>query len=234
MNRGLRIARQLLLDINALGMPCATEFLDTISPQYTADLVAWGAIGARTTESQVHREMASGLPCPVGFKNSTSGDMKVALDAVMAAKSSHCYLGVTEDGSTAVITSEGNPDGHVILRGGNSGPNYDKSSIAGCQEQITRAGVDVRMIVDCSHANSGKKHENQPIVARDVGKQVAEGNQNLVGVMIESNLVAGSQKVVPGNPLVYGQSITDACVDWSTTVGILNQLARDVRSRRQA
>jgi len=233
MNKGLKVARKVLADINGLGVPCATEFLDTVSPQYTADLIAWGAIGARTTESQVHRELVSGLPMPVGFKNSTAGDMKVACDAVQSSRAGHTFLGVTADGTTGVIKSAGNPDGHVILRGGSSGPNYDKASVAQCQAQIGKSKVpDMRMVVDCSHANSGKKHENQPGVAAAVGAQVAAGNANLVGVMIESNLVAGSQKVVAGEPLVYGQSITDACVDWRTTEGMLRQLAKDVRARR--
>jgi len=238
INKGLRMARQVLLDINQLGVPCGCEFLDTISPQFTADLVTWGAIGARTTESQLHRELTSGLSMPVGFKNSTSGDLKVATDAVVSSRHKHCFLGITSQGLTAIVQTAGNPDCHVILRGGSDGPNYDEESVRKCEEQITKAKMDggCKLMVDCSHANSRKIHTNQPLVSTDVGKQVAKGNKNIIGVMIESHLVAGAQKCDTtsglGKPLVYGQSITDACVNWDMTVDMLKKLAEDVRARR--
>jgi len=231
INKGLRMARQILIEINTLGVPCGCEFLDTISPQFTADLVSWGAIGARTTESQLHRELTSGLSMPVGFKNSTSGDIKVAMDAVCSATHKHCFLGITSQGLTAIVQTGGNPDCHIILRGGSAAPNYDEGSVTKCEEKIAQSKMDCKLMIDCSHANSRKKHTNQPIVLEDVGKQVAAGNKNIIGVMIESNLVAGAQKQ-SATPLVYGQSITDACVSWDVTVDMLKQLAADVRARR--
>jgi len=231
INKGLRMARELMIQINTLGVPCGCEFLDTISPQFTADLVSWGAIGARTTESQLHRELTSGLSMPVGFKNSTSGDIKVAMDAVTSSTHKHCFLGITSQGLTAIVQTGGNPDCHVILRGGSAAPNYDEESVKKCEEKIEKAKMNCKLMIDCSHANSRKKHTNQPIVLECVGKQVAAGNKNIIGVMIESNLVAGAQKL-GGTPLVYGQSITDACVNWDDTVDMLKKLAKDVRSRR--
>jgi 3-deoxy-7-phosphoheptulonate synthase len=232
VNKGLRLARQLLLSINQLGLPCGCEFLDTISPQFTADLVSWGAIGARTTESQLHRELTSGLSMPVGFKNSTAGDCKVAMDAVTSSSHKHCFLGITSQGLTAIVQTAGNPDCHVILRGGSSGPNYNEEHVAKHEQQIAKSKMDCKLMIDCSHANSQKLHNNQPIVSADVGGQVAKGNTNIIGVMVESNLVAGAQKISGGKPLVYGQSVTDACVNWDTTVDMLKKLAADVRARR--
>jgi len=233
INKGLRLARELLLDINKMGMPCGCEFLDTISPQYTADLVTWGAIGARTTESQLHRELTSGLSMPVGFKNSTSGDITVAAQAVQSANHKHCFLSVTTQGLTAIVETCGNPDCHVILRGGADGPNYDEAHVAKCKEDLAKTKLDIKIMIDCSHGNSRKLHTNQPIVAKSVGAQIAKGNKTIIGVMIESHLVAGAQKLDQGKPLTYGQSITDACINWDTTVTVLKQLAKDVRTRRQ-
>ena len=233
INKGLRIARGLLRDINKLGLPAGVEFLDVISPQYIADLVAWGAIGARTTESQVHRELASGLSCPVGFKNGTDGNIKIAADAVGAASNPHHFLSVTKQGDTAIVATAGNPDCHVILRGGKV-PNYDAASLEEACQVLARAGLPTRLMVDASHANSLKNPENQPRVVEDMAARMARGEQRIVGVMIESNLVGGRQEPVAGQPLVHGQSITDGCIDWATTERVLEGLAAAVRARRLA
>lgn len=233
INEGLRLARRVLLDVSAQGLPAACEFLDVTTPQYIADLVAWGAIGARTTESQIHREMASGLSCPVGFKNGTNGDVKVAVDAVMAASQPHHFLAVTKEGRAAIATTTGNGDCHLVLRGGKT-PNYDAASVAAAAEVLRKAGLAERIMVDVSHANSGKNHENQPAVVADVCAQVATGATPIMGVMIESHLVAGRQDIVPGQPLTYGQSVTDACVDWETSVRMLDDLAAAVKAGRAA
>jgi 3-deoxy-7-phosphoheptulonate synthase len=231
INDGLRLARRVLLDITALGLPAACEFLDVTTPQYIADLVAWGAIGARTTESQVHREMASGLSCPVGFKNGTNGDVKIAVDAVLAALNPHHFLSVNKEGRAAIVTTVGNDDAHIVLRGGAT-PNYDAASIAAAAADLAKAGLPERLMVDASHANSGKRHENQPGVVADLCAQLAGGEGRIMGVMVESHLVAGRQDLVPGRALTYGQSITDACIDWETSVRVLDDLAEAVRERR--
>jgi 3-deoxy-7-phosphoheptulonate synthase len=231
INKGLRMARGLLRDINALGLPAGVEFLDVISPQYIADLVAWGAIGARTTESQVHRELASGLSCPVGFKNGTGGDIKIAADAIGAASHPHHFLSVTKDGSTAIVATNGNPDCHVILRGGVA-PNYDAASVQSTAQVLAKAGLATRLMIDASHANSSKKPENQPAVVADIAAQIAAGEQRIVGVMVESHLVAGRQDLVEGQALAYGQSITDGCIGWDDSVAVLRTLADAVRTRR--
>lgn len=233
INKGLRIGRQLLLDINAKGLPAGCEFLDMISPQYMADLVSWGAIGARTTESQVHRELSSGLSCPVGFKNGTDGNVKIAVDAVQAASRPHSFLSVTKGGHSAIVRTRGNDDCHIILRGGNDGPNYSAAHIQAASEVIEKAGLKPKIMIDASHANSSKKPENQPIVMDDVAQQLEAGDQRICGVMIESHLVAGRQDQVEGKPLVYGQSITDGCIDWETTERVLARLAEAVKVRRQ-
>jgi len=232
IERGLRLARKLLLDINNLGLPAGCECLDMTIPQYIADLVSWGAIGARTTESQVHRELASGLSCPVGFKNGTNGNVKIAVDAVASASQPHHFLAVTKDGQSAIATTAGNEDCHVILRGGRA-PNYDAASIdAACQE-AEKSGLPASMMIDASHANSAKNPENQPAVMADVGAQIAAGDSRITGVMVESNLVAGRQDLVDGQPLQYGQSITDGCIDWETSVAVMDDLAAAVARRRQ-
>ena len=233
INEGLRLARRVLLDVSAQGLPTACEFLDVTTPQYIADLVAWGAIGARTTESQIHREMASGLSCPVGFKNGTNGDVRIAVDAVLAAAQPHHFLAVTKEGRAAIATTTGNPDSHVVLRGGKT-PNYDAASVAAVVEALAAAGLPPRVMVDASHANSGKNPENQPAVIADLCAQVAKGRSPVFGVMIESNLVAGRQDITPGKPLTYGQSVTDACVDWETSARMLEALAAAVKAGRQA
>ncbi|HEX7989646.1 MAG TPA: 3-deoxy-7-phosphoheptulonate synthase [Stenotrophomonas sp.] len=233
INKGLRVARGLLRDINRLGLPAGVEFLDVISPQYIADLVAWGAIGARTTESQVHRELASGLSCPVGFKNGTTGDVKIAADAVGAASHPHHFLSVTKEGGTAIVATQGNPDCHVILRGGKT-PNYDAASVQAASDVLGKSQLPARLMIDASHANSSKKPENQPKVIDDIASQLEAGEQRIVGVMVESHLVAGRQDLVEGQPLVYGQSITDGCIDWDSTVQVLERLADAVRARRRA
>jgi 3-deoxy-7-phosphoheptulonate synthase len=233
INKGLRLGRRLLCDINALGLPAGVEYLDTISPQYISDLVAWGAIGARTTESQVHRELASGLSCPVGFKNGTDGNVKIAVDAVRAASHPHHFLAVTKEGQATVAATAGNPDGHVILRGGKT-PNYGAEHVAAVCKLLEQAGLPPRLMIDLSHANSAKRPENQPLVAADVAAQLEAGERRIVGVMVESHLVAGRQELVPGKPLVYGQSITDACIDWRASVAVLERLAAAVRRRRGA
>jgi len=231
INRGLRLARNVLAAVNNLGVPAATEFLDMTTPQYIADLVAWAAIGARTTESQTHRELASGLSCPVGFKNGTDGNVRIAADAVKSASHPHHFMAVTKGGRSAIAATSGNEDCHIILRGG-SRPNYDSASVASAAAELARSGVTQRMMVDASHANSSKNHENQPLVVADIARQLSDGEQRIVGVMIESNLVAGRQDVLAGTPLTYGQSITDGCIDWNTTVPALNLLADAVAARR--
>ena len=233
INKGLRIGRQLLLDINAKGLPAGCEFLDMISPQYLADLVSWGAIGARTTESQVHRELSSGLSCPVGFKNGTDGNVKIAVDAVQAASRPHSFLSVTKGGHSAIVKTRGNEDCHIILRGGNDGPNYSAEHIQAAAEVIEKAGLKPKIMIDASHANSSKKPENQPIVMDDVAQQIESGDERICGVMVESHLVAGRQDQVEGQELVYGQSITDGCIDWASTEKVLERLADSVKTRRQ-
>ena len=232
IDKGLRLARGLLRDINALGVPAGCEFLDMITPQYIADLVAWGAIGARTTESQVHREMASGLSCPVGFKNGTDGNVKIAVDAVQAASQPHHFMAVTKDGQAAVATTSGNGDCHVILRGGKA-PNYDAASVDAACTAIGKAGLTGRVMIDVSHANSGKKPENQPLVVEDIAVRIAAGERRILGVMVESHLLGGRQELQPGQPLRYGQSITDGCLGWEASVQVLERLAAAVRARRQ-
>jgi 3-deoxy-7-phosphoheptulonate synthase len=231
INEGLALARGLLRDINALGLPAGCEYLDVISPQYISDLVAWGAIGARTTESQIHREMASGLSCPVGFKNGTSGDVKIAVDAVGAASHPHHFLAVTKDGQSAIAATTGNPDCHVILRGGKT-PNFDAASVQAASEVLEKNGLPPRLMVDASHANSSKKPENQPAVIEDIATQLEAGQRRIMGVMVESHLVAGRQDLVEGQPLTYGQSITDGCLGWEASVAVLERLAAAVRARR--
>jgi len=234
---GLRMARGFLRDVTALGMPCATEFLEPISPQYTADLITWGAIGARTTESQIHRQLASGLSMPIGFKNGTDGGLQVALDAASAASAPQAFLGIGADGRASLVSTTGNPDTSVILRGGSDGPNYDADHVRATAARLDAAMLTPRVIVDASHANSGKDHVRQAEVVRELGAQIAEEGRAIAGVMVESNLVAGAQKldVADGRRrLVYGQSVTDACMDWDATVRGLDELAAGVRARRRA
>ncbi|MCB1755927.1 MAG: 3-deoxy-7-phosphoheptulonate synthase [Gammaproteobacteria bacterium] len=233
INEGLRIARSLLLDINEMGLPAGTEYLDLISPQYIADLVGWGAIGARTTESQAHRELASGLSCPVGFKNGTSGNVQIAIDAIGSAMHPHHFLSVTKEGRSAIFATSGNTDCHLILRGGAEHVNYDAASVDLAAERMSRSGVPVRMMVDFSHANSRKKFARQKYVCQDVCTQIGGGDERIKGVMIESNLVEGNQKLLTDRELVYGQSITDACVGWDDTETMLTMLAEAVRRRRE-
>jgi len=231
IGRGLRLARGLLRGINLIGVPAGCEFLDMITPQYIADLVAWGAIGARTTESQVHRELASGLSCPVGFKNGTDGNLKIAVDAVQAASQPHHFMAVTKDGRAAIAATSGNTDCHVILRGGRV-PNYDAPSVDAACAEIGHAGLPERVMVDASHANSGKRAENQMRVIEDIATQIEHGERRIVGAMVESHLVDGRQDLVRGQPLRYGQSITDACIGWEASVQALERLAKSVRCRR--
>jgi 3-deoxy-7-phosphoheptulonate synthase len=219
--------------LNELGLPCATEFLDTITPQYTADLIAWGAIGARTTESQVHRELASGLSCPVGFKNGTDGNIRIAVDAIKAAASPHHFLSVTKAGHSAIVSTNGNEDCHVILRGGQA-PNYDAAAVEVACNDLAKAGLAARVMIDFSHANSRKQYQLQIEVADDVATQLAAGDERIFGVMIESHLNPGRQDLKPGVPLNYGVSVTDACIGWDDTVGALDVLAEAVRKRRLA
>jgi 3-deoxy-7-phosphoheptulonate synthase len=237
IHEGLRIARQLLVDINRLGMPAASEFLDVISPQYIGDLIAWGAIGARTTESQVHRELASGLSAPVGFKNGTDGNIKIAIDAIQAAARPHHFLSVHKNGQVAIVQTKGNKDCHVILRGGKA-PNYDAASVAAACQEIEAAKLPCRLMIDASHANSSKQHQRQIEVMKDVGAQMAAGNRCIFGVMVESHLNDGAQKFSPGKDdpakLAYGQSITDACIGWDDSVPLLEGLAQAVKARRKA
>ncbi len=232
INDGLRKARHLLLDLAETGVPAGTEFLDMISPQYLANLVSWGAIGARTTESQVHRELVSGLSCPVGFKNGTSGNVQIAVDAILSAGQPHTFLGHTKNGQSAIFVTTGNPDCHIILRGGRQTTNYDAASVEDTCKHLEKAGVRPQVMIDCSHANSSKDYARQTAVCRDVADQIAQGDRRIMGVMIESNLVAGAQKLVPGKKLVYGQSITDGCIDWAETREALKMLAQAVRSAR--
>jgi 3-deoxy-7-phosphoheptulonate synthase len=231
INEGLRIARDLLLRIHQLGVPAASEFLDTISPQYIGDLVSWGAIGARTTESQVHRELASGLSAPIGFKNGTDGNVKIAVDAIVAASRSHHFLSVHKNGQVAIVRTRGNDDCHLILRGGTV-PNYDAESVGAACAALAAAGLPERVMIDLSHANCGKQYERQVDVAEDVGQQIARGESRIVGVMVESHLQAGRQNLVPGQPLVYGQSITDPCLGWEDSLHLVESLAQQVRRRR--
>lgn len=233
INEGLRAARRLLIDVSNLGLPAATEFLDLLSPQYIADLIAWGAIGARTTESQSHRQLASGLSCPVGFKNGTDGRVQIAADAIVAARANHAFMGMTKMGMAAIFETRGNQDGHVILRGGKEGPNYDAKSVEQCCAVLRAAGLREQVMIDCSHANSGKAHERQIDVANDIAAQLSDGERRIVGVMVESHLEAGRQDLKPGVPLRYGVSITDACLSWAQTEPVLDTLAQAVRRRRQ-
>ncbi|CAG9181400.1 Phospho-2-dehydro-3-deoxyheptonate aldolase, Phe-sensitive [Cupriavidus laharis] len=236
IDEGLRMARHLLVDINRLGLPAAGEFLDVISPQYIGDLISWGAIGARTTESQVHRELASGTSAPIGFKNGTDGNIKIAIDAIQAASRPHHFLGVHKNGQVATVHTRGNPDCHVILRGGKT-PNYDADSVAAACKELEAAGLGRRLMVDCSHANSSKQHLRQIDVARDVAQQLSGGSRSVFGVMVESHLLAGAQKFTPGQhspaELTYGQSITDACIGWEDSVAMLDMLAEAVTARQQ-
>lgn len=231
INKGLRLARRLLLEINDLGVPAATEYLDPISPQYVADLVSWGAIGARTTESQVHRELASGLSCPVGFKNGTDGNLRIAIDAIRAARVPHSFLSVTKGGVSAIVRTTGNEDCHVILRGGKQ-PNYDAASVEAAAVELGKAGLEARVMIDFSHANSSKDHQRQMVVGENVSRQISGGESRIFGVMVESHLHGGRQDLVPGKELTYGQSITDACIGWDDTEALLEQLAQAVRQRR--
>jgi len=233
INKGLRAARKLLLDVNLLGMPAATEYLDLISPQYVSDLVAWGAIGARTTESQGHRELASGVSCPIGFKNSTDGTIKIAIDAIRAAMSPHHFLSLTKAGHSAIFSTTGNEDVHIILRGGNGRPNYDAVSVDQVANDLIKADLRPNIMIDFSHANSLKQCQRQLIVGEDVGAQIANGDHRIMGVMIESHLKGGSQNVIEGQELTYGQSITDACLSWDDTAPLLRNLARAVQKRRK-
>jgi 3-deoxy-7-phosphoheptulonate synthase len=232
INEGLHLARSLLLDIAELGLPTGCEFLDTITPQYLADLVGWGAIGARTTESQVHRELASGLSVPVGFKNGTDGNVRIAIDAIQAAGHPHSFLSVTKQGLSAIVVTRGNPDCHLILRGGTGGPNYQANAVAQAITSLEKVGLVPRVMIDCSHGNSGKDPAQQPAVARAIAAQIAGGSRSIGGLMVESHLVQGRQDPSPDRALVYGQSITDACLGWDATVPLLNDLAVAVRARR--
>jgi 3-deoxy-7-phosphoheptulonate synthase len=232
INDGLRKARHLLLDLAEMGVPAGTEFLDMISPQYVSSLVSWGAIGARTTESQVHRELVSGLSCPVGFKNGTSGNVQIAIEAILSAGQAHNFLGHTKHGQTAIFVTKGNRDCHIILRGGRNTTNYDAAAVEDTCNQMEKAGIRPQVMIDCSHANSHKDHTQQTRVARNVAAQIAAGDTRIMGAMLESNLVAGAQKHTSGQPLVYGQSITDACIDWPETKAALAELAAAVHSAR--
>ena len=233
INEGLRIARDLLVNINRLGVPSGCEFLDVISPQYIGDLVSWGAIGARTTESQVHRELASGLSAPVGFKNGTDGNVRIAVDAILAARQKHHFLSVHKSGQVAIVETRGNDDCHMILRGGKQ-PNYDSASVQAACEELARAHLPERLMVDFSHANSARHYKRQIDVAKNVAAQIADGSRKVVGVMVESNLVEGRQDLQPGKPLQFGQSITDACIGWEDSVGVLDTLAQAVNARRRS
>ena len=234
INDGLRLARRLLLDLNESGMPVACEFLDMVTPQYIADLVSWGAIGARTTESQIHRELASGLSCPVGFKNGTDGNIRIAVDAIRAARVPHHFIGVTKTGACAIVATSGNEDCHIVLRGGHA-PNYDAASVDAACKTLGAAALTPNVMIDLSHANSSKQYQKQIDGGMEVARQIAAGDTRIVGVMAESHLMAGRQDLVPGKPLVYGQSITDACIGWDDSVRLLEALAAAVakRQRRQ-
>lgn len=233
VNEGLSLARGLLLDLAEMGLPAGCEFLDTITPQYIADLVTWGAIGARTTESQVHRELASGLSVPVGFKNGTDGNVQIAIDAIQAASHPHQFLSVTKQGLSAIVATRGNPDCHLILRGGSGEPNYEAAAVARAIGALEKAKLPPRLMVDCSHGNSRKDAARQPAVAKDVGEQIRSGSRAVAGVMIESHLLGGRQDAAVGRALTYGQSITDACLAWPDTVPVLRDLADAVRTRRK-
>jgi 3-deoxy-7-phosphoheptulonate synthase len=233
INEGLRLARKLLLEINEIGLPCGTEFLDLISPQYIADLVAWGAIGARTTESQSHRQLASGLSCPVGFKNGTDGNLRIAVDAIKAAAARHHFVSITKSGHVAVFKTAGNEDCHVILRGGKT-TNYDAASVEAACHELAHAGLRQQVMIDFSHANSSKQYQRQIDVGHDVGDQIAKGDTRITGVMIESHINPGRQDLCPDKPLTYGQSITDACLGWDDSAQLLRDLAQAVRVRRLA
>jgi 3-deoxy-7-phosphoheptulonate synthase len=233
INHGLRLARRFLLDVTELGLPAGTEFLDPITPQFIADLVAWGAIGARTSESQVHRELASGLSMPVGFKNGTDGTVQVAIDGIRSSAHPHHFLSVTKQGVAAIVATNGNPDCHVILRGGSSGPNYDTASVGAVAAKLKAASLRPNLMLDCSHANSNKDHNRQPDVVRSVAEQIAAGDDAITGVMLESFLVDGRQDHERGRPLTYGQSITDKCLSWERTEPLFAELAAAVRKRRK-
>jgi 3-deoxy-7-phosphoheptulonate synthase len=233
IDKGLRVARSLLLKLNDQGMPAGVEFLDILTPQYMADLVSWGAIGARTTESQLHREMASGLSCPVGFKNGTDGSVKVAVDAVQAARSPHRFLSLTNDGQVAIFETNGNPDSHIILRGGSLGTNYDAGAVDAACAALGKAGLQPQVMIDFSHANSSKQHKRQIVVGHDVGSQIAGGDHRIVGVMVESHIVEGRQEIGPRDKMTYGQSVTDACIHWDDTAELLRNLAASVAQRRE-
>ena len=232
INDGLYIARKLLLDLAEMEVPAATEYLDLISPQYISDLISWGAIGARTTESQAHRELASGISCPVGFKNATDGGLQIAVDATLSASKPHHFMSVTKSGRSAIFSTTGNPDCHIILRGGKA-PNYDTESVNKAANIIKRTGQDIRLMIDCSHANSGKNHVQQEVVCRDIASQISNGERRIIGLMLEGNLIAGRQNIETDKKLVYGQSITDACMAWDNSVKLLYDLATAVRARRQ-
>ena len=231
INEGLRVARKLLLELNESGMPAGCEFLDMITPQYIADLVSWGAIGARTTESQIHRELASGLSCPVGFKNGTDGNVKIAIDAIRAAQAPHHFLSVTKEGRSAIVSTMGNEDCHVILRGGKA-PNYDAANVDAAGKGLAESGIAARIMIDFSHSNSSKVPAKQVDVGADVARQLAAGDSRIIGIMAESHLQAGRQDLVAGKPLAYGVSITDGCISWDETVAMLDGLAEGVRARR--
>ncbi len=232
INDGLRMARRLLLDLAEMGVPAGTEFLDMISPQYVASLVSWGAIGARTTESQIHRQLVSGLSCPVGFKNATSGDVQIAMEAMLSARHPHTFLGVSKHGQSAIFVTGGNPDTHVILRGGNRMVNYTAAAVSDVCAKLEKCKLQPQVMIDCSHANSQKDHTMQGAVCRDVAAQVAGGEKRIIGLMIESSLVEGAQKMVKGNALTYGQSVTDACVGWNETEALLRELSAAVKQGR--
>ena len=232
INEGLRIARDVLVRINQHGVPAGCEFLDVISPQYIGDLVSWGAIGARTTESQVHRELASGLSAPVGFKNGTDGNVKIAVDALLAARQKHHFLSVHKNGQVAIVETRGNDDCHIILRGGKN-PNYDAASVQAACAELARAKLPERLMIDCSHANAAKDYRRQAAVASDIGRQVAGGERRIIGTMVESHLVEGRQDLAPGKPLVFGQSITDSCLGWDESARLLEHLAEAVKERRK-
>lgn len=233
INKGLRMARQLLLELNEMGVPAGTEYLDLITPQYVTDLISWGAIGARTTESQVHRELASGLSCPVGFKNGTDGTIRIAVDAIGAAMRPHHFLSLRKEGNSAIFSTTGNPDSHIILRGGTKSPNYDPASIDQAAKDLEAANLQARIMIDFSHANSRKQHQIQMDVGKDVAAQIAANDKRIFGVMIESHLVAGRQDIVPGKLPVYGQSITDACLGWEDTTQLIAMLAEASAKRRK-
>ncbi|TYZ57535.1 hypothetical protein PybrP1_005407 [[Pythium] brassicae (nom. inval.)] len=232
INKGLRVARELLARINEMGLPAGCEFLDTMSPQFISDLVSWGAIGARTTECQLHRELTSGLSMPIGFKNGTGGSLQLAVDAVVAARHPHCFLSVSSQGLAAIVSTSGNDTCHTILRGGKTGPNFEKQHIDDVSKMMLKANVADNVMVDCSHGNSNKDYRNQAVVAANVAEQLRAGDDRLIGVMLESNLKEGSQALIPGQPLEYGKSVTDACMGWETTVQVLEDLAAAVRARR--